>query len=71
VSRGSDIENLTGFNVVRFYSPVFLGRVAMPDQWLLGCAAMYLLGGLGAIYVLITKLWCAGAILLGSPSACF
>ncbi len=28
VSRGSDIENLTGFNVVRFYSPVFLGRVA-------------------------------------------
>jgi len=32
---------------------------------------MYLLGGLGAFYVLITKLWCAGAILLEWPSACF
>jgi uncharacterized protein YjbI with pentapeptide repeats len=37
----------------------------------LACAAMYLVGGLGAFYVLITKLWCAGAILLGSPAACF
>ncbi len=37
----------------------------------LACVAMYLLGGLGAFYVLLTKLWCAGAILLGSPSACF
>jgi uncharacterized protein YjbI with pentapeptide repeats len=40
-------------------------------RWLrLPCAAMYLLGGLGASYVLITKLWCAAAILLGLPSAC-
>jgi hypothetical protein len=37
----------------------------------LACAAMYVLGGVGASYVLITKLWCAGAILLGSPSVCF
>jgi hypothetical protein len=41
-------------------------------RWLrLVCAAMYVLGGLGALYVLFTKLWCAGAILLGWPSACF
>jgi len=36
----------------------------------LACAAMYLLGGAGALFVLVTKLWCAGAILFGSPSAC-
>jgi uncharacterized protein YjbI with pentapeptide repeats len=41
-------------------------------RWLrLICFAMYIVGGLGALWVLLTKLWCAGAILFGSPSACF
>lgn len=37
----------------------------------LACAVMYSLGGTGALYVLITKLWWAGTILFGSPSDFF
>jgi hypothetical protein len=41
-------------------------------RWLrLVCFAMYVAGGLGALYVLVTKLWCAGAIMFGAQSACF
>ena len=41
-------------------------------RWLrLICFGMYMVGGLGALYVLGTKLLCAGAILIGPPFVCF
>jgi len=45
---------------------------AWKTRWLrLLCFSMYLGGAIGAVYVLATKLWCAGAIMFGLPSACF